>query len=283
MYNRDMKATQLHDKMFYYTDLLTDEEKTRVNEIMASVDDWERIFDDGHEYDQSKITDDNGFQSIMVMYRKNIIPPALPELRKIIDTAYERAHAHYVSHFGIIGNNPVHPFNSVDKHMPGTAYATHIDSAPIGVESFTMLFYLNDEYTGGEIAFSLPRQDYKFHVINGIVQNGPRSNRSPEDPVNKPLIDFWLKPEAFSIIIFPPLYPYIHTVHTITSGFKYLIKGHWQVNKADITQWSASPYEGFSDEEIANKEDMRMRHGLMYEAMQENKDLVPADIKEYYI
>jgi hypothetical protein len=270
--------------MFYYTDLLTDEEKNRVNEIMESMQGWERIFDDGHEYDPNIAhQDESDFQSIMIMYRKEIIPPAEKELRDIIDSAYRKAHAHYVSEFGITGDNPVHPFNSVDKHMPGTAYATHIDSAPIGVESFTMLFYLNDAYTGGEIAFSLPRQNYKFHVVNGIVVNGPRSHRSPEDPKNAPLIDFWLKPEAFSIIIFPPLYPYIHTVHTITSGFKYLIKGHWQVNKADIKHWSASPYEGFSDDEIASKSDMKMRHGLMYEAMLENKELVPEDVKEYYI
>jgi hypothetical protein len=276
-----MKATQLHDKMYHYTDLLTDEEKEKVNSFLEGVDDWQKIFDDGHEYRQNE--DDNASQSIMVMYRKEVVPPNYEDIRKIINSTYDRAHQHYISLFGIPNDNQFHPFGAVDKHMPGTAYATHIDSAPIGVESFTMLFYLNDSYTGGEIAFSLPRPDYKFHVINGIVVNGPRSNRSPEDPKNAPLIDFWLKPEAFSIIIFPPLYPYIHTVHTITSGFKYLIKGHWQVNKADITQWSANPYEGFTDEELANKEDMQMRHGLMYEALQESKDLVPADIKEYYI
>ncbi len=275
-----MKATKLHDKMFYYTDLLTSEEKELVNSYLASIDDWQRIFDDGHEYDPDADHDDNGKQSQMIMYRKEIKPNPHDKVNRIINGAYRRAHEHYISEFGIPNDNQFHPFGAIDKHMPGTAYATHIDSAPIGVESFTLLFYLNDEYTGGEIAFSLPRPDYKFHVINGILVNGPRSNRSPEDPKNAPLIDFWLKPEAFSIIIFPPLYPYAHTVHTITSGFKYLVKGHWQVQKADIKQWSASPYENL---DLDSKNDLKSRHGLMYEAMQENKNLVPEDIKEYYL
>ena len=277
-----MKVVKLHDKVYYYTDLLSEVEKKRVSEIINSFDDWERIFDDGNEYDPNRDNDKQDFQSIMVMYRKQIDHNQYPELRDIIDKAYSAAQRHYGEEFGVSTENKINPF-LLDKHLEGTAYATHIDSAPVGVESFTALMYFNDDYTGGEIAFSIPRPDYKFKVKNGIVQNGPRSNRSPDDPINRDLVDFWIKPEAFSILIFPPLFPYIHTVHTITSGFKYITKGHWQVDNIHVTQWTSNPYDGFTDDEIHSKSNMRLRHGNIYDSMSDGHSIVPADLVEFEI
>lgn len=271
-----------HDKIRYYTDLLSEDEKIEITQTLASMDSWERIFDDGHE-ERNIPEDDNGNQSIMVMYRREMQHPKDERFAQILENAYKKAHAAYVEEFQIQGNNPISRIGAIDKHLTGTAYATHVDSAPVGVESYTMLMYLNDDYTGGELSFTMPKEGRKLLVRNGIIADGPRSNRRPDDPMNVDLIDFTIKPEAFSIVIFPPLYPYAHTVHKILSGEKYIIKGHWQVNKSDLKQWSSSPYEGFTPEEIATKENMANRHNDMYAAMQENPNLVPQNYKEFYL
>jgi hypothetical protein len=40
--------------------------------------------------------------------------------------------------------------------------------------------------------------------------------------LNDPNIDFWIKPTAGSVVIFPSQEPYYHQAHEVKSGFKYM-------------------------------------------------------------
>jgi hypothetical protein len=44
----------------------------------------------------------------------------------------------------------------------------------------------------------------------------------PSADLKDPNIDFWLKPEAGSVVIFPSQEPYYHQAHEVKSGLKYM-------------------------------------------------------------
>lgn len=87
---------------------------------------------------------------------------------------------------------------SIKKYNENAYMGPHVDSGDITSRNHpkvSMVFYLNDNYEGGEIEF--PNQ--------GIT----------------------IKPEAGSIIIFPSHEPYMHDPKTIISGIKYMCPLFW--------------------------------------------------------
>ena len=78
--------------------------------------------------------------------------------------------------------------------------------------------YLNDDYEGGEISFTI--RDPK----------GPIQGPTPAEDFSKAnpsTYNFFVKPKAGSVIVFPPSPPYHHTAHLVKSGFKYMVPQHW--------------------------------------------------------
>lgn len=85
---------------------------------------------------------------------------------------------------------------SISKYETNKEMGPHIDSygderSPV----ISVVFYLNDDYEGGELDFK--NQDIK------------------------------IKPEAGSIIIFPSVDPYYHASLPVKSGIKYMTPGFW--------------------------------------------------------
>jgi len=75
----------------------------------------------------------------------------------------------------------------------------HVDSYEDDTKQvLSIVLYLNDDYTGGELYFK--NQDIK------------------------------IKPEAGSLIAFPSTDPYFHESLTVTSGIKYISPGFWIKN-----------------------------------------------------
>jgi predicted 2-oxoglutarate/Fe(II)-dependent dioxygenase YbiX len=70
-------------------------------------------------------------------------------------------------------------------------YDAHADGGTPSGRSISAVFYLNDDYEGGEIEF----------VHYGIK----------------------IKPEAGTLVLFPSNYPYAHIAHEVTDGIKYAI------------------------------------------------------------
>lgn len=88
---------------------------------------------------------------------------------------------------------------SISKYSVGKSMGPHVDDYNNGDDpNISVVLYLNDDYTGGEINF-------------------------PEQNVT-------IKPEAGSIVIFPSVEPYYHQSLPVISGIKYMSPGFWRKN-----------------------------------------------------
>lgn len=285
-----MNVEKLDNDLYYYTDILTEEEQKIVIDTVKKESGWEKVYDYGHKYDPNRDRDSDENQSCMIAYRKKFTDEDR-EFIELIEKGFKLATQHYREDKGIVGGRdfpPFHKFPHVDKHMQGTTYATHIDTAPVGMESYTVLFYLNDDYKGGELSFSNLNGTGEIEVRNGILHFGgkksPKGTYPPDHEKNAGVIDKWLKTKPCSIIIFPPLKPYPHTAHEVTEGTKYLIKGFWQVTDERSTQWSSNPYDGLTDEEIkSHNPEGFIYNGEQHELMLQGIDIVPDEYKNLKI
>jgi hypothetical protein len=95
----------------------------------------------------------------------------------------------------------------VCKYEPGGSIGLHFDGQD-GDRSllYTIVMYFNDEQKGGEVSFTIMDTD----------------KQRPGNDLNDPNIDFWIKPEAGSALVFPSTHPYLHQSHPVTSGNKYM-------------------------------------------------------------
>ena len=69
----------------------------------------------------------------------------------------------------------------------------------------TCLFYLNDNYEGGDLC---------FRIFN--------------DELTEIIEEISYKPSAGDIVIFPAIHPFYHGVKIVESGFKYIIRSYWR-------------------------------------------------------
>jgi hypothetical protein len=121
------------------------------------------------------------------------------------------------------------PTFNIKKYKEGTSMGAHYDQLD-GDKTlrYSLVMYLNDDFEGGEISFTL--SDY-----DGII-NKTTPHPDYDNPENKDLMDFSIKPKAGSVIIFPSSAPYHHTAHLVKSKFKYMVPGHWIHNNMDLHQ-----------------------------------------------
>lgn len=222
-----MNINKINNDIYYYTDILNYEEQEIIEKTIKDDNDWKRVYDSGQEYDPNRDPDAPSSQSVMVAYRKFFNLLEHLDFIQVIDKAFKITTQHYKKNLGIEGKDmpSFDQFAHVDKHMRGTTYSPHVDTAPIGSQSYTVLFYLNDDYSGGELSFNSKEQ-------------GPKGTYPPDHIKNSEFVDYWIKPKKLSIVIFPPLKPYIHTAHEVKEGIKYLIKGFWLVKNSETNKLS---------------------------------------------
>ena len=70
----------------------------------------------------------------------------------------------------------------------------------------------------------------------GWVSGAPAVELDYDLAVENKAISFGVKPKENSVVIFPAFAPYFHTAHTVKSGVKYMIPGHWIHNTMDLNQ-----------------------------------------------
>jgi len=87
------------------------------------------------------------------------------------------------------GEMPIAPI--VLKYQTGQEYKMHADAGGGNNRVLSLVWYVNNEYTGGELEF--------------------------------PYFDYKLKPPANSMIFFPSNYIYSHIAHPVQDGTKYAI------------------------------------------------------------
>jgi len=95
----------------------------------------------------------------------------------------------YKKHFGI--SSIWHDSYSILKYGVGQKFVNHVDDHPDYHRRVSTLYYINDDYSGGEINFS-------------------RFNLS-------------IKPKANQMIIFPSTYVYNHSVSPVIEGTRYAV------------------------------------------------------------
>lgn len=96
---------------------------------------------------------------------------------------------------------------SISKYFVGSMMGKHTDTHDDDEgKTVSVVLYLNDDYTGGEI--ELPDHD--------IV----------------------VKPTPGSIVVFPSRKPYFHQSNTIISGEKYIVPGFWENRVKFQTGWT---------------------------------------------
>jgi hypothetical protein len=95
----------------------------------------------------------------------------------------------YMSSYGIFSES--HDHYGVLKYGKGQKFTNHIDDHPSYHRRISTVYYLNDNYTGGEINF--PRFNVTF------------------------------KPKANQMIVFPSTYVYNHSVSPVIEGERYAV------------------------------------------------------------
>lgn len=189
-----MKSKEVYDKIVYYYDLFPDSlnliELIEEDELSATskITKWKSWgpSDNKVVYGKQKVINssnsefnDSKFDSFIIRTIKNAI----------IECSEDYSKRYSIE----IGNlTPL----SISKYFEGQSMGPHVDSYEDDIKQvLSIVLYLNDDYTGGELYFK--NQDIK------------------------------IKPESGSLIAFPSTDPYFHESLTVTSGIKYISPGFW--------------------------------------------------------
>lgn len=121
------------------------------------------------------------FSDFQDAFRKN--------LSNIFYDSIFKAEQDYMTSFGVVF--PDHDSYQVLKYGKGQKFTNHIDDHPQYLRRVSSIYYINDDYTGGEINF-------------------PRFNIS-------------YKPKANEMLVFPSTYVYNHSVSEVTDGTRYSV------------------------------------------------------------
>lgn len=123
----------------------------------------------------------NDFVDVGDAFRKN--------LSNIFYSTIVQLEKNYMSDFGVSFSD--HDSYQILKYGKGQKFSNHIDDHPKYHRRVSSVYYINDNYEGGEINF-------------------PRFNIS-------------YKPKANEMIVFPSTYVYNHSVSEVTSGTRYSV------------------------------------------------------------
>lgn len=220
-----MKLSKLDPLVYAYTDLATKEEILQINSEINKDENWEIRFGEKDAQGNWITEDGSSFIETLDLSSK--------ECFDIVYSGAVSALENFCLDRGIEFNvELITGIRTVDKHCPPTTLETHSDTLPPNCkEGYTVLIYLNDDYEGGELSFTV--KDFEQKEV-GPTSFGIKTKESPEAQSNIDKISFWIKPDPFTVLIFPPKSPYFHTAHEITGGHKLLIKGFYTVENFSV-------------------------------------------------
>jgi hypothetical protein len=205
----------LEEKVYYYTNVIEDPKKlvdAIENDNKDAWGEWAACSGQHYVYGTDK----------------NISPDPSDEkntyIYSTLQKAFDDVARDYAKAQGITDEPKLFPMYPIKKYEAGTYMGAHFDQQE-GDERLKVSFvmYLNDDYEGGEISFTIASPDGPISASN---HGGP----NPDMDIAKTqenAFTFFVKPQAGSIIVFPPSPPYHHTAHLVKSGFKYMVPQHW--------------------------------------------------------
>jgi hypothetical protein len=220
-------AEKLNENIYYYKDVLEDPKK--FVEILKEQDLNEEIYPVIPKWSRWLSNSNDG---VAFGGKKDFVPNKIDELSgdtkekakyliEQVQKSIKKIAENFVKDRGLDVVPNISPFAGVMKYIPGLEMGAHFD-AQAGDESlwWSIIVYVNDDYEGGELSWILHDKDLRDPQYSHLK---PVSDL--HDPLNKDLIDFWIKPEAGSALIFPSTFPYRHQVHIMKSGDKYMFPG----------------------------------------------------------
>lgn len=228
-------AEKLHEQVFYYQDVIEDpaklvaliEELNSDESVYSVIPAWGRWLsnsNDGYSFGGKK--DFNPAElANLDSPRKDDVEYAVTAIQSAVRNVAEA----YYSDRGIEGTPNMSPFVGIMKYTPGCSMGAHFDAqAGDKTLKYSIVLYLNDNYEGGEISFAI--RDYD-------LRDPAHFDKKPlddlDDPGNEGLIDISLKPKPGSALIFPSTHPFMHRVHTMRSGDKYIFPGFVFIDEFD--------------------------------------------------
>lgn len=235
-----MKKIILGEKTHYYTNAIDNFDVFMETlrgldsaEVIAGDDvnlwkKWTASNDENFIYGQTKT-----FSSIK--NTKNKIENKSKYIYDAVMTTFYNVCKEYAASIGDHDEPKLFPTFNIKKYNSGLAMGSHFDQLDgDNTLRYSLVMYLNDDYEGGEISFQL--KDYKggWTSTEGWFQGAPSVDMDYDVAVKNKSIDFGIKPEANSVVIFPSSAPYFHTAHTVKTGFKYMVPGHWIHNDMDF-------------------------------------------------
>jgi hypothetical protein len=202
----------LEEKVYYYTNVIENPAKLVEAIDKDNKDPWgEWMACSGQHYVYG--TDKTIYTPETNDEKNNYIYNTIKEAFDVVAKDYAAAQ-------GITDEPKLFPMYPIKRYEPGTFMGAHFDQQE-GDERLKVSFvmYLNDDYEGGEISFTISSPD-------GILQQaGPTPDFAEAERTGN--YTFAVKPKAGSIIVFPPSPPYHHTAHLVKSGLKYMVPNHW--------------------------------------------------------
>lgn len=222
-------AEKLNENVFYYKDVITDHENF-IN-VLEEYDSRESIHLAIPQWSKWNASDDN---EVIFGNKKDFIPPGLDLLHgkdkddaeylvNTLKNAISSIANAFVKDRELNVEPNISPFVGVSKWNPGCMLGVHYDRLS-GDRTlwWTIVIYLNDDYNGGEISFVIKDIDFR-NSENDKYRPDPDIDNLSENNV----VDFWLKPEAGSALVFPSDFPYMHQVHLMKPGkSKYICQSH---------------------------------------------------------
>jgi hypothetical protein len=211
-----MNKNILEEKVYYYTNVIEDPKK-----LMAAIEgdestnwgEWAACSGEHYVYGTDRSISSSESQGIKDANNDYIY--------NTLKDAFDVVARDYAKSQGITEEPKLFDMYPIKKYQAGTYMGAHFDQQE-GDERLKVSFvmYLNDDYEGGEISFTIGSPD------------GPMYNGGPHPDMDLAKAQdnsftFYVKPEAGSVIVFPPSPPYHHTAHLVKSGFKYMVPQHW--------------------------------------------------------
>ena len=240
-----MNREMLDPKVYYYTDAI------------ENFDNFEKVLKDLNSLEQNtdfdvnvwKVWTSSNDKDFIYGETKTFDPNAIGKLEgevaekskyvydAIMTTMYNVC-KDYASSLGDFDEPRLFPTFNIKKYNTGMGMGAHFDQLD-GDKTlrYSLVMYLNDDCEGGEISFQLKDYDGGWTSADGFSKgSAPAVDLDYDISVANKAIDFGVKPKANSVIIFPAYAPYFHTAHTVKSGVKYMVPGHWIHNNMDLNR-----------------------------------------------
>ena len=229
-----MNRQILEKKVYYYTDVI--ENFDTFTKVMSELDELDSPDGSVNNWNSWTSSNDKSFiYGVTKVFEPHIIERSIHPIRERMEYIYKsvldsffKVSKDYAESLGDLEQPKIFPVFNIKKYNTYTDMGSHFDQLD-GDKTlrYSLVMYLNDDYEGGELSFQLKDYNGELSSNGGWYAGVPTVDRDYQVAIKQNLMNFAVKPEKNSVIIFPSGAPYFHTAHEIKKGFKYMIPGHW--------------------------------------------------------